>query len=232
MRYNWAGNVIARDTVVAGKRVVVGYKDKFISTDIREWIKAPPNEKLEDALVKIPDLPKVKELDSFDRRAMLIWKYVAERITYVYDKEAHNLPDFWFFPEETLTIEKGDCEDSTYLLSSLLLASGISPFCVRAVLGIVHDENGNILGGHAWPVYLDEWGKWRLLESTLDTIPDKMPLADSLTEKGLKFQYEPMLCFNQYHLWEVRPSTVGIDRCLESMEEKVDAERARLDIKI
>lgn len=210
MRYNWAGDVIIRDTVVPNKRAIIGYTDKLIPTDIREWIKSPPNNELSEALSEIKELPKDKTAGSFDRRAILIWNYVAKKIAYVYDKEAHNMPDFWMMPEEILSIELGDCEDSSYLLCSLLLASGISPFCVRATLGLVYDKSGNLLGGHAFPTYLDEGGKWRLLESTLDSVPDRMPLADDLTKNGIKFQYKPTLCFNQYHLWEIEPPTEGI----------------------
>lgn len=205
MRYNWAGDVITRDTIVPNKRSVIGYPDKLIPTDIREWIKPPPNNQLSKALSQIEDLPLAKYLGSFNQRAILIWAYVAKEITYVYDKDAHGLPDFWMFPEELLTTKLGDCEDSTYLLCSLLLASGISPFCVRAVLGRVYDENGKLLGGHAWPCYKDEEGFWRLLESTLDTIPKEMPAADELAKEGQRFRYEPSLSFNQYHLWGIAP---------------------------
>ncbi len=213
--YNWAGDIIARDTIVDNKRAVVGYKNRLIPTDIREWMKEPPNNKLSEALSEIPYLAEWKEDDCFDERAVAIWDYVAKKITYVYDKDAHGLPDFWMLPEEVLTLKKGDCEDSSFLLCSLLLASGISPFCVRAVLGIVYDKKGNPLGGHAWPCYLDELGKWRLLESTLDTIPAIMPLADSLAKEGTEFRYEPMMCFNQYHLWLIKPSAMDISGYLE-----------------
>jgi len=225
IRYNWAGDIIVRGTLVDNKRTVVGYKDKFIPTDIREWVKEPPNNKLSEALSEIKELPKNREASSFDLRARLIWEYVARKITYVYDKEAHGLPDFWMLPEEVLTIEKGDCEDSTFLLCSLLLASGISPFCVRAVLGIVYDKGENPLGGHAFSCYLDEWGNWRLLESTLDIIPATMPLADNLAKEGIEFRYEPMLCFNQYHLWLIKPSTMDISEYLKLAKAKANERR-------
>ena len=213
--YQWAGDIIVRDTLVPNKRAVVGYEDKLIPTDIREWMKEPPNNKLSKALSEIEGLQMTREAGTFDERTMLIWDYVARKITYVYDKEAHGLPDFWMLPEEVLTIEKGDCEDSTFLLCSLLLASGISPFCVRAELGVVYDKSNNPLGGHAWPCYLDEMGNWRLLESTLDSVPDRMPLADDLTKEGTEFRYEPMLCFNKQHLWLIKPSSIDINEYLK-----------------
>ncbi len=225
IRYNWAGDIIVRGTLVDNKRMVIGYKDRFIPTDIREWVKEPPNNKLSEALSEIEELPKTKEAGSFDKRAMLIWDYVARKITYVYDKEAHGLPDFWMLPEEVLTLRKGDCEDSTFLLCSLLLSSGISPFCVRAELGVVYDKKGNPLGGHAFPCYLDEWGNWRLLESTLDKVPNRMPLADSLAKEGKEFRYEPMLCFNRQHLWLVKPSTMDISKYLKLAKVKADKRR-------
>jgi len=236
MRYNWAGDVITRDTIVEGKRCVVGYDDRLVPADIREWLKPLPNCMISSTLSELPDLPRGKEPGSFDDRAWMIWDFVTQYITYIYDKKAHDLPDFWMVPEELLRIKQGDCEDSTFLLASLLLASGISPFCVRAVLGIVRDKNGEVLGGHAWPIYLDEGGKWRLLESTLKAMPHRMPLADSLTKKGLTFQYEPMLCFNQYHLWTLGPLPPGtpIERYMEVSKGKVNVAKSYesgLDVK-
>ena len=66
-------------------------------------------------------------------------------------------------------LKKGDCEDSSFLLATLLLASGISDHCVRVVLGKVISADG--VGGHAWVVYQNENGVWCLLESTLDSVP-------------------------------------------------------------
>jgi len=221
MRYNWAGDIIVRDTIVSNKRAVVGYKDKLIPTDIREWIRGPENENLSKALSEINGLPKEKTAGSFDERAILIWEYVAKKITYVHDKEAHGMVDMWMFPEEVLALGKGDCEDSANALCSLLLASGISPFCVRVVLGTVYDSQGKLLGGHAWGVYLDEMGSWRLLESTLDKLPDGMPLADDLTKSRRDFIYKPSLCFNRQHLWQIEPVPLDIKGYLELQRFKV-----------
>ena len=51
-------------------------------------------------------------------------------------------------------LHKGDCEDSSFLLGALLLASGISDQCVRVVLGRVVSPEGTY--GHAWVVYQNE----------------------------------------------------------------------------
>lgn len=223
-KYNWAGDIIIRDTVIPDKRCVIGYPITLIPTDIRQWITEERNEEMKTALNTIPYLPTLidKLEGSFDKRALLIWNYVITNCTYVYDKEAQGLSDFWQFPEETLKIGNGDCEDSSYLLASLLLASGISPFCIRVCLGTVY-QKGQELGGHAFPVYLDEAGKWRLLESTLDDPEPKLPLADPLTMAGLNFQYIPEFCLNQYHLWQVVPSEISLTEQLK--KKKVDMRR-------
>lgn len=210
-KYNWSGDIIVRDTVIDDKRSVLGYTDILIPTDIRRWVRSERSEEIRRALDSIENLPSLidKTSGSFDKRALLIWNYVITHTTYVYDKEAQGMLDFWQFPEESLRIGKTDCEDSSYLLVSLLLASGISPFCVRVCIGTVY-QKGKELGGHAFPVYLDEAGKWRLLESTLDIPQEKMPLADPLTMAGLNFQYVPEFCLNQYHLWQIKPSEISL----------------------
>lgn len=226
IKYNWTGGIIRRDTIIDNKRCVLGYLDTFIPTDIRQWIRPQRNEAMKEALDHISTLPSLvdKSEGSFDRRAFLIWNFVIGHCTYVYDKEAQGLADFWQFPEETLTVASGagDCEDCSFLLASLLLASGISPFCVRACIGSVFDK-GKDIGGHAWVVYCDEAGKWRLLESTLEYPQTKIPLADPLTRAGLKFQYVPEFVLNQYHLWQIRPSRIDLAKQLK--KKKVDMGR-------
>jgi hypothetical protein len=206
MPYNWEGDLILQDTVIEKKRYVIGSQNKPIKTDIREWISFEDNNIMKGILsdlVTNKNLPTSRVPGSFDKRATIIWNHVAESIKYIYDTKKQRKGDFWLFPPEIHTLCEGDCEDGSFLLASLLLASGVSPFCVRVVLGEVFDENGKSQGGHCWPVYKNEMGQWCILESTLDNIPSRMPEADRLTEKGQSFQYVPYYCFNNYHLWEI-----------------------------
>jgi len=100
-------------------------------------------------------------------------------------------------------LRKGDCEDSSFLLAALLLTSGISEHCVRVVLGKVVSSDGSY--GHAWVVYQSEDGRWCLLESTLDSVPSRLVPADSLSQPGNQYQYQPQFCLNASHLWSVVP---------------------------
>jgi hypothetical protein len=202
--YNWAGDSIARDTVIWDKRAVLGSPGIYIPTDIREWISSTKSEVIMRALQEI-GIPTARGPGTFDLRAWRIWDHVARSVEYVMDKKSSGLEDFWFFPEETLTLRKGDCEDTSFLLGTLLMASGISEHCVRVILGRVSSPQGDF--GHAWVVYQSEAGQWCLLESTLDSAPSRLPPADPFTKPGSQYKYQPQLCLNTSHLWSIRPAT-------------------------
>ncbi|MFB3765164.1 MAG: transglutaminase family protein [Methanotrichaceae archaeon] len=219
MSYNWAGDMIIRDTVMWNKRAVLNYPSIYIPTDIREWFSAPDNEVIRRCIQEI-GLPEARVPGAFDLRAWRIWKYVAESITYIIDKDAEGIDDFWQFPEETLMLKKGDCEDSSFLLATLLLASGISDHCVRVALGKVVSAEG--ASGHAWVVYQNENGVWCLLESTLDSVPTNFVPADPLTMPGGKYQYQPQFCLNEAHLWSVGPAKIQMADYLKMRERKIN----------
>ena len=236
MGFNWEGDRILQDTAIEKKQFIIGEK-KSITTDIREWISFEDNIIMKEILKELKEnhkLPTAKNPGDFDKRALIVWQFVAERVKYVYDTTKYKKGDFWLFPPETYQLKKGDCEDGSFLLASLLIASGISPFCVRVILGIGHDEIAKSSGGHCWPVYKNEMGKWCILESTLDIAPARMPEADQLTEKGQTFRYEPLYCFNGHHLWEIFPGDImstkvkTIEKYLRAREKRVNMRKTKL----
>lgn len=200
--YNWSGDAILRDTIMWDKRAVLGSTSVYIPTDIRQWLSSTESEVIIRALQEL-NLPAAREAGTFDLRAWSVWDYVARSVKYVTDKQSCGMEDFWLFPEETLMLHKGDCEDSSFLLATLLLASGISEHCVRVILGKVSSPDGEY--GHAWVVYQSEAGAWCLLESTLDTVPSKLTPADPFTQPGNQYLYQPQFCLNAAHLWSMTP---------------------------
>ncbi|HUS76612.1 MAG TPA: transglutaminase-like domain-containing protein [Methanothrix sp.] len=198
--YNWAGDAIVRDTVMLDKRAVIGTSGVYIPTDIRAWLSSTSSAVILTALQEI-GIPSAREPGTFDLRAWKIWDYVSNCVQYITDKKSCGLEDFWLFPEETLVLHKGDCEDSSFLLATLLLASGISEHCVRVVLGRVSTPDGAY--GHAWVVYQNELGRWCLLESTLDAVPSNLTPADPFIMPGNQYQYQPQFCLNSSHLWSM-----------------------------
>lgn len=81
---------------------------------------------------------------------------------YIWDDRRYAY-DHWNFPSETAAELLGDCEDTTFLLCSILRALGVE---TRAVLGKVY-QGDQLLGGHAWVEVL-RGGKWEILETTHD----------------------------------------------------------------
>jgi transglutaminase superfamily protein len=205
MLFQWGGDVIFRDTGLPSKRFVIGSPRTPVATDIREWLGYTDNKVVLDAVNAVPGMPQSKEWGTFDRRAYLAWDFVTRHVRYTFDKDRQGYDDFWLFPDETLSLAVGDCEDSAILLGQMLLAAGISQYCVRVVLGHLFDAHGVLLGGHAWTVYQDEGGVWRLLDGTLDRVPPALPSADALTMPGGRHIYLPDFCFNGAHLWWIRP---------------------------
>lgn len=198
MSYNWEGDIIIQDSIIEKKRFVIGGGKKQIRTDIREWISFEDNNILKEIIKGLEKngLPKTKNPGDFDKRAWTIWDFVAKNLRYVPDPVKQRKEDFWLFPPEIHTLGKGDCEDGSFLLASLLIASGISPFCVRVVIGEVLDRKGGT-SGHCWPVYRNEAGEWCILETTLEKAPAYFPEADRLVN------YIPYYCFNNFHLWAI-----------------------------
>jgi hypothetical protein len=70
--------------------------------------------------------------------------WVAENIKYKHDEETHGVPEYFQFPEETIRLGTGDCEDFAILLASLYRAAGYSEDSVYVIIGYKED------GGHAW----------------------------------------------------------------------------------
>ena len=75
---------------------------------------------------------------------MALRDWVGSNIQYKSDLEIHGERDFWQFPNETIPLGTGDCEDFSLLLCSLLRADGWSPDSVYVVVG---EQNNQY---HAW----------------------------------------------------------------------------------
>ena len=50
-----------------------------------------------------------------------VQEYVHDRVSYARDRAKYNRPDYWKFSQETLVDGFGDCEDTSILMTSILL---------------------------------------------------------------------------------------------------------------
>jgi len=101
---------------------------------------------------KVMDLP---DDEAMERAFML----AIAPIDYVLDSEQFNVPDYFQFPYETLMAQKGDCEDTANLLTSILRAAGIQS--ALTAYGTLTIED--VTYRHAWTE-----ANYIVIETTID----------------------------------------------------------------
>ena len=90
------------------------------------------NEILQDSLaILTPDWMKFRD-------------WVGNKIEYKQDSEIHGEMEYWQFPNETIQLMTGDCEDFSVLLCSLLRSNGWETDSVYVIVG---EQNSQY---HAW----------------------------------------------------------------------------------
>lgn len=110
------------------------WSDKF-TYNANDYI-SPNNKAVDDAVEDAgvcDSCPKDKKVDD-------VWEYVNETIRYKLTKE-------WKVPEQTLNEGGGDCEDMSFLASSMLLNIGIDgfDFVIGDLIGV-----GDGVEKHTW----------------------------------------------------------------------------------
>lgn len=234
-KWNWDGDTIIRDSVVPSSRPAVGYTSlaKSYDIDVREFLVTEGNAMMhrtlygsrEDMDSRAKDFFSVRDYlrsikgditlftsrkaRSFDYRANILTSYVNDHISYQPGKGR----DSWQFPDETIFLKKGDCEDRAILLASLLLASGISGYNVRVALGkVVHHSDSSrrkTTYDHVWVMYKSEAGRWLLLElfdsnrAIITERTSKRSSKSKLLNPSDRIEYIPFFLFNKDHLWRV-----------------------------
>lgn len=142
-----------------------------------------------------PDEPAVKDTaeyiastlvrNNIEDRVVAAFNFVAINVIYTSDRKRFGKSDWWQYPKETLghvftdsNIARmyGDCEDSSFLLASLLLAIGVPSSNVRVGISSVH----------AW-VECKLGNTWYLFESTHDKELDSFIPARTVV--GKKYVY-------------------------------------------
>lgn len=124
---------------------------------VKEFIRPQETTVLMDSL-------KIRNLD-LEGRVKRIHSFVRQNFEFVPDEEGE---DYWQTPAETIRRKKGDCEDLSILLSSMLIAAGVSDVRVNAKNWHVYTTvslNGKTLILETDPnpshSYLYEWPQFR-----------------------------------------------------------------------
>jgi hypothetical protein len=122
--------------------------------------------------------------------------------------------DYFQTASETLLTRVGDCEDGAILYTTCARALGLHADRVYTALGLVKDESGNVLGGHAWS--LVKWDDyWRLIETTLSEPYNYDLLIVGQTVEDIKklfkyktIIYQPLGLFNDASVIDINLSTI------------------------
>lgn len=153
----------------------------------------------------ITDLVKDNSLakGTFDEIAYNAMLWVHKNIDYTGDPQISKHTEEWLFPNETLQLGKGDCEDGTNLMVSLMRAAGVPADRVRNVCGRVPE------GGHSWPAYRrqsdDEW-----VSLDFSYKPSNIPIEERVLLKDVDDYEEIWFAFNDEQVWAY--SKMAVDR--------------------
>ena len=216
-QWHWAGDAIVHDPSIPASRSVPGSGKKRYPIDVRGFLSIEGNavvrHHLEELVAGLSEPDRVffqsRLTGSFDSRAIHVANYVGRNLRY---RRRPRTFDNWLFPEETLAVRGGDCEDLAFVIAVLLEASGVSPYNIRVAFGSVVDRSRSLERNrfdHAWVMYKAESGAWQILEplailgrhlkrqapSSLRRLRQKRTVPD--------LDYVPYFVFNRTHLWRV-----------------------------
>jgi hypothetical protein len=215
-RWNWEGERIIHESIVPSSRPAIGHLTGGYDIDVREFLVSEKNAIMRRTLEKdvkifIETLEGAsleqfisRDSGSFDLRANVITQFISEKIRYRFSRGL----DPWQFPDETLKLRSGDCEDRALLIASLLLASGISSFNVRVALGKfrAHFDTSDEDFDHIWVMYKDESGKWQIIEPAVNAAVLDKPGKNA--KMPISAEYIPYFIFNDVHLWTMQDASL------------------------
>ena len=214
--WNWNGDEIVHLPIVPASRVIPGSKiKKRYPIDIREYLTTTNNavvgKRLGDIVRKLSagnqSLFRSHAAGSFDFRADTILESFSDLRYLANANITDRCPDAWLYPDETLAQGGGDCEDLAFLLAALLMASGISGYCVRVALGSLHimlPDGKRLKHDHCWVMYQNEGADWEILEP-MSKVGGRAGKSRSNSARPLarKLEYVPHYVFNIDHLWQI-----------------------------
>lgn len=199
-RKYWNNKYPKQDIVYAG-RAIRGQNDR-IPIDVRTMI--APKDCLLKEVIQTNNLKKSRNDDT----AWEIQKYIVNNYKYVDDKKSAGIEEFWQLPNETLYTKRGDCEDCSILMASLLLNAGIPSWRVRVTAGMVKPDTNAPGGGHAYCTLCREVdNNWVVLDwcyyqdSHIEV--DRKPLFKNLTTyKEVWFSFNNEFAWS-HKTWDV-----------------------------
>jgi hypothetical protein len=210
--WNWSGDEIVYQPIIPASRTIPNTRRRY-PIDIREYLTTTNNAVVNQRLGRLIDrLPAAGQArfrshaqGSFDFRVDEVLEDVGTLRYKPAAKTTGRCPDAWLYPDETLAQGGGDCEDLAFVLAALLMAAGVSGYCIRVALGALHivlPDGRKEKHDHCWVMYQNESGVWEILEPLRAVAA---PAAKASTRPGRRLaqrvNYVPHYVFNADHLW-------------------------------
>jgi hypothetical protein len=224
-QWRWSGDEIVHSPIVPAARRPAGSRKIGYPIDIRAFILTENNAVIQQHLQSVINTLPADDRLYFYKKSAGCFDFRADAIVHsmlsLKYRPGKRCFDAWLFPDETLHLGGGDCEDLAFLLAALLAASGISTDCIRVVLGTItdHSQADNPRSwDHAWVVYQQENSAWKILEpmakiGQINAHFDDIDVENKPPKKLVKTRqksdvhdvsYTPHFVFNSHHLWRVR----------------------------
>lgn len=195
-------NKYPKKPIIYGGRTIPK-RDGMISIDVRKmfWSK---DYMLENVI------GKEKLIGStWDRTALNCQQYIVKHYKYEYDINSVGFNEYWQFPNETLHLKMGDCEDGSLLMASLMVSAGVPEWRVRLNAGWALDQD-DIKQGHAYVTYCrstdNNWCilDWCYREDSQIAIKDKIMAKNNSKYLDIWFSFNSLFSFSHknYDLFE------------------------------
>jgi len=164
--------------IAKNKRVVMGYNVTDMS--LFDWLALPSygaSETFTEAVRRYLQRqdtykPLAEKVGVHNVLATLVWGVVNTEIDYRHDTDQFKRVDWWCLPTETWNWRRGDCEDTSFLLSSALrLLENFTgkTGLYRCCLGFYFDWQERAYYGHGYVLWWhDHLKKWIVMETTWD----------------------------------------------------------------
>jgi hypothetical protein len=216
-KWYWAGNKIVNDASIPASRLI-NIDGKLFSKypiDIREFLSNENNSVIRNLLDGMISALPIKDQLKFYKNKKGNFDFRVRKCKEFFSKFEYKSSgkgfDSWQFPEETVLLKSGDCEDLAFLLASMIAECGISQFCLRVALGKVTQYTGDQKRewDHAWVVYQNEGGGWEIVEPLIHTsvTSEKYEGESTINSASLlEYEYFPYFVFNNEHLWQINSS--------------------------
>ena len=172
-----------------------------VPIDVRHFIQAS-----DFFLERITKEEGIWSMSSAEDKALACLRFVMRNVTYVSDKQSYGIDEFWTFPNETLALKKGDCEDLSILVASLMRNARVPAHRIKVAAGWVVAGKNAPLGGHAYPLFLRNDDEWVTLDPCY--YPNDLPVANRKPVKNDSNYKDVWFTFNDEYSWSNKPVTV------------------------